>query len=150
MFVLSLSTAPKFGIPGRKHFVLKLKESRGRQLDNYVLNDYSTSSSVTEMLHILIWQALEHRRIQNSLIMLYKIKHQLVYVDHNHLTETRNLKFFVPYSQTKYMYHMNSYFPRTILLELSPLQHQGQYQPLRFQHRPGHHNILKSSSCFKQ
>ena len=64
------------------------------------------------MLHILNWQTLEHRRIQNSLIMLYKIKHQLVNVDHNHLTETRNLKFFVPYSRTKY--HMNSYFPTTI------------------------------------
>ena len=78
----------------------------------YVLNDSSYTSSVTEMLHILNWQTLEHRRIQNSLTMFYKIQHQLVTVDHHHLTETRNLNFFVPYSWTKY--HMNSFFPRTI------------------------------------
>ena len=83
-----------------------------RAAARYVLNDYSSTSSVTEMLHILNWQTLEHRRIQNSLIMFYKIQNQLVNVDHHHLTETRNLKFFVPYSRTKY--HMNSYFPRTI------------------------------------
>ena len=62
-----------------------------RAAARYVLNDYNFTSSVTEMLHILNWQTLEHRRIQNSLIMLYKIKHQLVNVDHHHLTETRNL-----------------------------------------------------------
>ena len=80
----------------------------------YVLNDYSTTSSVTKMLDVLHWQTLEHRRIQNSLIMLFKIKYQLVAVDHHHLTETRKLNFFVPYSGTDYRYHMNSYFPRTI------------------------------------
>ena len=87
-------------------------ESVQRAAARYVLNDYSTTSSVTEMLKSLNWQTLEHRRIQTSLIMLFKIKYQLVAVDHHHLTETRNLNFFVPYSRTNY--HMNSYFPRTI------------------------------------
>ena len=78
----------------------------------YCLNDYNFTSSVTEMLKVLNWQTLENRRIRNSLILLYEIKHNLVAVDHHHLTETKNLNFFIPYSRTRY--HMNSYFPRTI------------------------------------
>ena len=61
------------------------------------------------MLKVLNWQTLENR---NSLILLYKIKPNLVAVDHHHLSETKNLNFFIPYSRTRY--HMNSYFPRTI------------------------------------
>ena len=83
-----------------------------RAAARYCLNDYNYTSSVTEMLKILNWQTLENRRIQNSLILLSKIKHNLVAVDHHHLTETKNLNFFVPYSRT--LYHMNSFFPRII------------------------------------
>ena len=83
-----------------------------RAAARYCLNDNNFTSSVTEMLKVLNWQTLENRRIQNSLILLYKIKHNLVAVDHHHLTETKNLNFFIPYSRTRY--HMNSYFPRTI------------------------------------
>ena len=76
----------------------------------------SLSNTVTEMLNALNWQTLQHRRIQNSLIiiMLYKIKYYRVAVEYYHLTEIRkfDLNFFVPYSRTQY--HMNSYFPRTI------------------------------------
>ena len=68
-------------------------ESVQRAAARYVLNDYSTTSSVTKMLDVLHWQTLEHRRIQNSLIMLFKIKYQLVAVDHHHLTETQKLNF---------------------------------------------------------
>ena len=78
-----------------------------RAAARYCLNDYNFTSSVTEMLKVLNWQTLENRRIQNSLILLYKIKHNLVAVDHHHLTETKNLNFFIPYSRTRY--HMNSY-----------------------------------------
>ena len=80
-----------------------------RAAARYCLNDYNFTSSVTEMLKVLNWQTLENRRIQNLLILLYKIKHNLVAVDHHHLTETKNLNFFVPYSRT--LYHMNSFFP---------------------------------------
>ena len=83
-----------------------------RAAARYVLNDYNFTSSVTDMLKILNWQTLENRRIQNSLILLYKTKYHLVAIDHFYLTETRNLNFFVPYSRTNY--HMNSFFPRTI------------------------------------
>ena len=64
------------------------------------------------MLKILNWQTLENRKIQNSLILLYKTKYHLVAIDHFFLTETKNLNFFVPYVWTKY--YMNSFFPRTI------------------------------------
>ncbi|KAH3736739.1 hypothetical protein DPMN_043312 [Dreissena polymorpha] len=64
------------------------------------------------MLHTLQWNTLAHRRMTNSLIMLYKTHHQLVNVDHCHLTPTRNLNFLIPQSRTQY--HMNSYFTRTI------------------------------------
>ena len=46
----------------------------------YVLKDYSTTGSVTEMLIALNWQSIEHRRIQNSLMMLYKIKYHLFFI----------------------------------------------------------------------
>lgn len=83
-----------------------------RAAARYVLNDYDFDHSVSLMLQKLNWQTLEHRRLQNSLILLFKIKSNLVAVDHIYLTEIRNLNFFVPYSRTQY--HMNSYFPRTI------------------------------------
>ena len=46
----------------------------------------SLSNTVTEMLNALNWQTLQHRRIQNSLIiiMLYKIKYYLVAVLFSH------------------------------------------------------------------
>ena len=80
-----------------------------RAAARYVLNDYNFTSSVTDMLKILNWQTLENRRIQNTLILLYKTKYHLVAIDHFYLIETRNLNFFVPYSRIKY--HMNSFFP---------------------------------------
>ena len=52
------------------------------------------------MLTPLNWQTLQHTKNQNSQIMLYKIKYHLVAVDH-HLTEIRNLNFFVPHTQTQ-------------------------------------------------
>ena len=73
-----------------------------RAAARYVLNDYGTTSSVTEMLNTLNWQTLESRRIKSSLILLYETKYQLVVIDHFYLTETRNLNFFVPNSRTKY------------------------------------------------
>ena len=52
-----------------------------RAAARYILSDYDFTSSVTEMLQILNWQTLEHRRVQNSLIMMFKIRFNLVAVD---------------------------------------------------------------------
>ena len=99
------------GYPWQEKLTYKVDRVQ-RAAARYCLNNYNFTSSVTEMLKILNWQTLENGRIQNSLILLYKIKHNLVAIDHHHLTETKNLNFFVPYSRT--LYHMNSFFPRTI------------------------------------
>ena len=53
--------------PWQQKFSAKIERVQ-RAAARYVLNDYSTTSSVTEMLHILNWQTVEHRRIQNSLM----------------------------------------------------------------------------------
>jgi len=97
--------------PWQNYLANKL-EGVQRAAARYVMNDYSYTSSVTLMLQTLHWNTLAHRRMTNSLTMLYKIQHQLVNVDHCHLTPTRNLNFLIPQSRTQY--HMTSFFPRTI------------------------------------
>ena len=83
-----------------------------RAAARYVLNNYDFTSSVTEMLQFLNWQTLHQRRINTSLILLYKILNNLIAVDHHHLIPIKNLNFHVPFSRT--LYHQNSFFPRTI------------------------------------
>ena len=45
----------------------------------WVLNDYSSYSSVTDMLSNLGWRSLENRRTDTRLAMFYKIVYGLVY-----------------------------------------------------------------------
>ena len=47
----------------------------------------SVDMSRVEAYQGLKWKTLEYRRIQNSFVLLYKIKASLVDVDHHHLTE---------------------------------------------------------------
>ena len=73
MFVLSLSTALQFGTPGRKKKLCHNIERVQRAALRYVPCDLSSTSSVTEMLKVLNWQTLEHRRIQtksNKILLL--------------------------------------------------------------------------------
>ena len=69
MFALSSNAATLYGTDGRKKLSYMVERDR-RAAARYVLNDLSITSSVTKMLHALNWQTLQHRRIQNSLIML--------------------------------------------------------------------------------
>ena len=105
----NLNTAPLFGTLGKRRKHIKQKEFRGQQLD---INNYDFTSSVTEMLQSLNWQTLHQRKINTSLILLYKISNNLVTVDHHHLVPIKKLNFHVPFSRT--LYHQNSLFPRTI------------------------------------
>ena len=50
----------------------------------FVFNNFSRSSSVSNMLEHLGWDTLEQRRNQLTLLMFYKIIHQLVEVPHQH------------------------------------------------------------------
>ena len=99
--------------PWQKNLTYELERVQ-RAACRYTLNNYDYRASVTDMLHSLKWQSLESRRNFTSLIMLYKIHHSIVFVDHNHLFITRYLNFQMPFSRTQY--HMNSFFPRTIRL----------------------------------
>ena len=87
-----------------------------RAAARYVMNDYSRHSSVTSMLETLKWQTLEQRRNYSSLIMLFKISHGLVIVDHHHLIPTvrKPYNFVLPQSRTNF--HAMSFFPRSIKL----------------------------------
>ena len=97
--------------PWQKHLAHKV-EGVQRSAARYVLNDYDYTSSVTQMINTLQWNTLAQRKTVSSLIMLYKIHHNIVHVDHSHLAHTRYLNYLIPQSRTQY--HMNSYFPRTI------------------------------------
>lgn len=97
--------------PWQKHLTYKT-ESVQRAAARYVCNNYDFQSSVTDVLNELSWPTLESRRLQSSLLFLYKIQYNLVYVDHSHLSPTRNLNFLIPQSRTQY--HLSSYFPRTL------------------------------------
>ena len=85
-----------------------------RSAARFVKHNYDYTSSVTQMIKDLNWQTLEQRRTQNSLIIFYKIKNNLISVDHHHLIQTRNINCLIPQSRTQY--HANSFFPRTIRL----------------------------------
>ena len=70
---LSLSAAPLYGIHGKihSHKIERVQRAAAR----YVVNDYDFTSSVTEIPKTLNWQILEQRRIQKSVIKLFKINH---------------------------------------------------------------------------
>jgi hypothetical protein len=99
--------------PWQKTLTRKI-EMINRLAARYVCNNYDYTSSVSHMIKTLNWQTLEQRRHQTSLIVFYKIKYNLVNVDHHHLTPTRNLSYLIPHSRTQYF--SNSFFPRTIRL----------------------------------
>ena len=113
MYALSLNTVPPSGIPGKKTLSEKI-ESIQRSAARYVCNNYKYTSSVTCLSKSLNWHTLEYRRNNSSLMYFYKIRNDLVHVDHHHLISTRNLNYLIPHSNTRY--HSNSYFPRTIRL----------------------------------
>ena len=99
--------------PWQKYLIYKIEQVQ-RSAARYVCNDYNYTSSVSQMLNNLKWQTLEQRRNISNVVLLYKIQNNLVWVDHHHLTPTRNLNYLVPYSRTQY--HSNSFFPRSIRL----------------------------------
>ena len=92
-----------------------------RKAARFVFNDFSRLSSVTNMLEHLRWDTLEQRRNQLTLLMLYKIIHQLVEVPHQYIltktpasTRSSTSKFIHLYSRIdSYKF---SFFPRAIRL----------------------------------
>ena len=102
---------------------IHIVEMLQRKAARFVFNDFSRLSSVTNMLEHLRWDTLEQRRNQLTLLMLYKIIHQLVEVPHQYVyiltkapasTRSSTSKFIHLYSRIdSYKF---SFFPRAIRL----------------------------------
>ena len=71
-FVLSSSTLTKFWSPSSKELKQRL-EMVQRNAARFVTNNYSQSSSVTDMLGHLNWETVESRRTQLKLKLLHKM-----------------------------------------------------------------------------
>ena len=83
--------------------------------------DYQQTSSITEMFRKLRWRPLDQRRIENCLIMLYKITYGLVAIPVAEylVSNRRESKFIHPLAyrqiQTSTNYYKFSFFPRAIV-----------------------------------
>ena len=90
-----------------------------RNAARFVFNNFSRSSSVSNMLAYLGWDTLEQRRNQLTLLMFYKIIHKLVEVPHQHIltkapasTRSGTNKFI--HLHSKIDSYKFSFFPRAI------------------------------------
>ena len=89
-----------------------------RRAARYAFGNYfeTTPGVVTNMITQLGWNSLEERRRRNRLVMLYKIKHSLVGIDHesylrNTDPRTRGQKLLQDQDFHRAMFY--SFFPRT-------------------------------------
>ena len=91
-----------------------------RRAARFVKNDYSRTSSVTNMLHDLRWDTLQDRRNNTRTTMLYKIKNNLVdvYPDPPLCDARTHRGHNQPFSQVRARttIYQNSFFPDTIIL----------------------------------
>ena len=107
-------------------------ESAQRRSARWATRDYQQTSSVTEMLEKLRWRPLDQSRINNRLIMLYKITYDIVAIPIAEylVPNGRESKFIHPLayrqSRTSTNYYKFRLFPRTIVrtLECTPHQHR--------------------------
>jgi len=65
------------------HNDIQCIEAIQRRAARFVMNCYSKCQSATSMLHQLNWPTLDDRRNQLKLMMMYKILHGLMYVQHS-------------------------------------------------------------------
>ncbi|XP_072033110.1 uncharacterized protein [Amphiura filiformis] len=97
----------------------KKVEQVQRSSARFVIGDYNRTSSVSAMLQKLNWSSLQNRRMNSRLIMMYKIRYNLVDISWDHYlthlsssTRGHSSRFFIP--QTSSTVYTNSFFPRTI------------------------------------
>ena len=62
---------------------IQLIKAVQRRAARFAVNHYSGHQSVTTILQQLDWPTLHARREQIKLIMMYKIVHGLIYIQHN-------------------------------------------------------------------
>ena len=90
-----------------------------RRSARYVLGDYQQTSSVAAMLTQLQWPSLACRRTQSRLVMMYRIRFDLVDIDwRQHLRQATSFtrghgsRFITPKCTNQV--HSQSFFPRTV------------------------------------
>ena len=96
-------------------------EAVQRRAAGRVTNDYTSYSSVTQMINSLGWRSLEQRRADARLIMFYKIVYGLVaiplptYIKRQvRMTRTMHPMHFIPI-QTTANYYKYSFFPLAVV-----------------------------------
>ena len=100
--------------PWQKKYIEKIEMVQHRAV-RYIFNDYSSTSSVSYMLSKLNLPTLEKRRQISSLIMFYKIKHNLVNIKFpNNIQPSMRSRYTFPRSSINA--HSHSFFPRTAKL----------------------------------
>ena len=89
-----------------------------RQSARFIMGNYSSYSSVSNMIEILNLQSLEHRRSNASIILFYKTINNLISISSNELipltsvTRGHKHRFHHIYTRTLSYYH--SFFPQVI------------------------------------
>ena len=78
-----------------------------RRAARFVTNNYSTTSSTSEMIQNLEWPSLQQRRSDAKLVMMYRITYNLIdipaaaYLHPSGLTTRgHSLRYFTPYCRT--------------------------------------------------
>ena len=102
---------------------IQLIESVQRRAARFVTNDYSSSTSVTNLLSDLGWKPLSHRRNELRLLMFYKIIQHLVDINTDsplilkpsiHITRSHDMRFLQ--HSIRINAYLYSFFPSTIKL----------------------------------
>ena len=105
--------------PYTKQDIYRLERVQ-RQSARFIMVDYSSYSSVSDMLKRLQLPSLEHRRSNASIILLYKTINNLISISSDDLipltlaTRGHQHRFRHIYSRISPYHH--SFFPRTIRL----------------------------------
>ena len=100
--------------PWQKKYIHEIKIIQHRAI-RYIFNDYSFTSSVSNMLSKLNLPTLEKRRQISSLTMFYKIKHHLVNIPFpGNIQPSMRSRYTFPRSRINI--HRYSFFPRTAKL----------------------------------
>ena len=103
--------------PNTQRNIRKIEQIQ-RSSERYVTNNYDRRSSVTALLSKLEWSSLQERRRQSRLIMLFRIRFDLVDINwRHHLTEStsstrgHSCRFWNPHYNSQVF--TSSFFPRT-------------------------------------
>ena len=97
----------------------RLYEQHGRCLIKYVTKRYHNTSSVSSMIEQLEWTTLQERRKHSRLLMMYKLKNNIVRVDAssklipNERPSRNNNEQALPIPSCKTTVRKDSFYPRT-------------------------------------